>query len=85
MGKFKDKAILGTEYFRPPNPDLNDFERDIENIRKTGLNLIRTWLYWKTVNPEENEWNFEIYDKLFKIAEKNKIKVLIQINAEVVP
>jgi len=85
MIDYKNKIILGTEYFRPPNPDINDFERDIENIKKTGLNLIRTWLYWKTVNPEENKWNFEIYDKLFKIAEKNKIKVLIQINAEVVP
>lgn len=81
----KIKTIIGTQYYRPPNPEISDFPEDIEKIKKAGLKVVRTWLNWQSVNPEEGIWNFENYDKLFKLAEKNGIKVLIQINSEIPP
>jgi len=81
----KVKTVIGTEYYRPPNPEISDFEKDIEKIKKAGLKVIRTWLHWQQVNPEDGKWDFGNYDKLFKYAEKNGVKVLIQINVEVPP
>jgi len=79
------KTIIGVEYYRPPNPDIKDFKKDLENIKKAKIPLIRTWLYWQQVNPEEKKWDFSKYDRLCEIAEKNGIKVLIQLNIEVPP
>ncbi|MCD6219739.1 beta-galactosidase [Candidatus Calescamantes bacterium] len=81
----KIKTVIGTEYYRPPNPEISDFEKDIEKIKKAGLNVIRTWLHWQQVNPEDGKWDFGSYDKLFKYARKNDVKVLIQINVEIPP
>jgi len=78
-------VILGTEYYRPPNPDVTNWEEDIRKIRETGLSLIRTWIQWQQVNPVEGIWDFSMYDHLFEIARKNDIKVLIQLNIEVPP
>lgn len=81
----KINTIIGTEYYRPPNPEIKDFQKDIEKIKKAGLKVIRTWLHWQQVNPSEGRWDFTNYDKLFKYAEKNNIKVLVQLNVEVAP
>lgn len=79
------KTILGTEYYRPPNPEVRNFATDLKRIRKTGLSVIRTWLHWHQVNPSEGEWNFTNYDKLLKESGKNNVRVLLQLNIEVPP
>lgn len=81
----ENKTILGTEYYRPPNPKVEYFSEDMKRIKKAGFTIIRTWYHWQQVNPREGEWDFKNYDKLFKEAEKNNIKVLLQVNIEVPP
>lgn len=77
--------ILGVEYFRPPNPPLECWERDLRHIASLGLNTIRCWLYWRTVEPEETRWDFSAYDRLFKLAGNNGLKVLVTLIGEVPP
>jgi len=79
------KTILGTEYYRPPNPRLEHFASDLRKIRESGFSVIRTWLHWQQVNPREGKWDFANYDRLFKEAGKNGIGILLQLNIEVPP
>ena len=71
--------FLGTQYHRPPNPRREDWERDLEVIKGNGLEIIRTWLYWGSVNPSENVWVWDEYDELMALAQKKELKVLIQL------
>ncbi len=77
--------FVGTQYFRPPNPDMRDFERDLDLIAEHGIPVIRTWLYWRTVNPAPGQWDFSAYDRLFRLAGQRGLKVLVQVSIEAPP
>jgi len=77
--------FLGTQYLRPPNPRPEDWDRDLGRIRETGLEMIRVWLFWASVNPRPGVWRWEEYDRLFDLAEKHSLTVLLQIVPESAP
>lgn len=79
------KTILGVEYYRPLKPDVKYFAYDLKKIKDTDFIVIRTWFHWQQVNPFERKWDFRNYDKILEEAEKNKIKVLLQLNIKVPP
>lgn len=81
----KSSLFIGTQYFRPPNPRQEDWDRDLRRVKETGLELLRVWLYWAFVNPRPGVWVWDEYDKLFSVAEKNGLKVLLQLIPETVP
>jgi beta-galactosidase GanA len=76
---------VGSMYFRPPNPRREDWEQDLALVKKTGLDMIRIWLYWCTVNPKENKWVWDQYDQIMDLAQKNNLKVLIQYMCDAPP
>jgi beta-galactosidase len=71
--------FLGTEYYRPPNPRPEDWEHDLRLIRETGLEVVRTWLYWRRVEPQEGVWVWDEYDRLADLAAHHGLKLLIQL------
>ena len=77
--------ILGTQYYRPPNPRREDWERDLDMIKAHGIELIRTWMYWSRVNPREGVWTWEEYDQLLELAAERGLKVLIQLMCDASP
>jgi len=77
--------FIGTQYYRPPNPALEDWDRDLALITRYGLKLIRTWLYWSHVNPESGLWDYSDYDRLLELATKNDLCLLIQLVPESAP
>lgn len=77
--------IFGIEYFRPPNPPAENWAADLKQIVALGFNTIRCWLYWRTVEPEEGHWDFSAYDRLFQLAAKNRLRVLVTLIAEAPP
>ena len=79
------RVFIGTQYYRPPNPHQQDWDRDLARIRQTGIPVIRTWVYWARVNPRPGQWDFSEYDRLFDLAEKHGLKVLVQLMADVAP
>jgi beta-galactosidase GanA len=74
--------IFGIQYERYPNPPAQEWRRDLTKIREMGFDFIRTWLYWRKVNPVEGEWDFSHYDRLLGIAHECGLKVQIQLFAE---
>ena len=77
--------ILGVQYERMPNPRPEDWDRDVQNIAAMGLSVLRTWLYWRKVNPAPGVWTWEHYDRLFETAARHGIKVQIQLFCEAPP
>ena len=77
--------FLGTQYYRPPNPPQRDWERDLALIKDTGLDLVRTWLYWARVNPRPGQWVWEDYDRFMDLADRHGLKALIQLMMDGTP
>ncbi len=77
--------FLGTQYFRPPNPRPEDFDRDLKLMRESGVRVAKTWVYWSKVNPRPGSWDFALYDRFFDAAERQGMQVLIQIMADSAP
>jgi len=76
---------LGIQYYRPPNPDRVDWEIDYPNMKEAGLEVIRFWVPWRCVEPEQGTWVFDDYDRLFRLAEQHGLKVLVQLIPEAAP
>lgn len=38
------EMFLGTQYYRQPNPPLQDWERDLDHIRRLGFKVVRLWI-----------------------------------------
>ena len=76
---------LGIQYYRPPNPDRMDWEIDYPNMKAAGLEVIRFWVPWRCVEPEQGAWDFDDYDRLFSLAEQHGLKVLVQLLPEAAP
>jgi beta-galactosidase GanA len=77
--------FLGTQYHRPPNPRPEDWERDLQLIKETGLELVRTWLYWRWVEPQEGIWVWEEYDRLADLVDRYGLKLFIQLMCDAPP
>jgi len=77
--------FLGTQYYRPPNPRREDWDRDLARIKEHGLELIRTWVYWSRVNPRRERWAWDEYDQLLGLAEKHGLEVFLQLMCDAPP
>ena len=81
----QSRIFIGAQYYRPPNPRREDWDRDLHRAKETGLQVIRVWMYWATVHPHPETWDWKDYDLLFDAAERNGVSVLLQYMPEAVP
>ncbi|MCX6970720.1 MAG: beta-galactosidase [Verrucomicrobia bacterium] len=77
--------LIGTQYYRPPNPEPNEWEADFRQIAALGFSLVRCWIYWRAVEPREGKWIWEDYDRFMDLAEKHGLKVVLQLVPESQP
>ncbi|MFX1283541.1 MAG: beta-galactosidase [Promethearchaeota archaeon] len=70
---------------QPTQESYEIAQRDIENIRKLGFNSVKFWVDWLTVEPEPGVWNLNFIDPLMELAEKNKLKVIMQLYLDSAP
>jgi beta-galactosidase len=68
-----------------PHPRREDWERDLRLIKEHGVYMIRHWMEWSKINPKEGKWVWDDADRLFDLAQKNNLKVLIQVFPDNVP
>lgn len=77
--------LTGIQYFRDPNPAEELWEKDLHDIAVAGFGFIGCWVPWRYVNPADGHWEFEKYGRLLRLAEKNGLKVRIQLVPESAP
>jgi len=71
----KSRIWFGTQYYRPPHPPQEYWEKDFSLLKKAGLQVIRIWVYWRWVERKENNYFFQDMDRLFHLAEKYQLFV----------
>lgn len=77
--------IYGTQYYRSPTPQLDQWERDMENIRELGFNTVKIWAQWRSNAPSEGSYDFSDIHRLMDIAHKNGLMVVINIIMDLAP
>lgn len=76
---------LGVQYYRPPFPMQRYWADDFKRIREAGLNTVQLWVLWSWVEATPGTFNFDDYDRLIELAEKNGLGVVLSAIAEVQP
>ena len=68
MARDCSTRFIGTQFYRHPNPPVEDWPRDLARIRDSGLKVVRTWLYWLRTNPKPGHWDFSDTDRLLFVS-----------------
>jgi len=76
---------FGTQYYRAPSPPPEAWEQDLANIARLGLNTVKFWVQWRWNNPDEGQYMFDDIDRLMDIAEKNRLRVMLNTIVDVAP
>jgi beta-galactosidase GanA len=66
----------GVAYYRPPTPLQKYWEKDLRNIRESGLNMIRVSCFWSWIEKDEGRFDFTEFDLLSDLARKNGLKII---------
>lgn len=86
--KFPETAnsiILGSQYYRPPTPSAENWERDMERMKVAGLNTVQLWAVWGWIEPEEGKFVYDDYDRLVDLAHQNGLKIVISTITDLQP
>ena len=51
--------VFGTQYLRGASPERDQWDRDMENMRKMGFNTLRAWLVWNACEKADGEIDHE--------------------------
>ncbi|WP_432799952.1 beta-galactosidase [Poriferisphaera sp. WC338] len=79
------RFFLGTQYYRPPFPRDGAWEQDLREIREVGIDAIVCWVVWGWCEPQEGEYVFDDYDRLFDLAAANGLEVILSVLPELNP
>ena len=77
--------VYGTQYYRAPTPLPEEWENDFKNFSRHGLNTIQLRLQWRQHEKRRGEYDFSDSDRLFELAEKYQIKVIVKLMLENAP
>ncbi len=66
--------------YYPLVQDKNDWEKDIKEMKKSGISLIRTaelFCAWDQIETEEGSYHFQWLDEFFDLCNKYEMKILL--------
>ena len=67
--------VYGTQYLRGFTPEKDQWERDMENMKKIGFNTIRAWLVWNALERREGEIDYEYLNDFLECAGRYDLQV----------
>ncbi|MDD5697638.1 MAG: beta-galactosidase [Victivallaceae bacterium] len=76
---------LGVQYYRAPFPDQKYWKDDFAKIKDSGFNTVQLWVLWAWVEARPDKFNFNDYDQLVELADKNGLGVVLSTIAEIQP
>lgn len=77
--------FYGAQYFRPPFPFRDCWERDFENMRSLGFNYVKLWAVWNFIETAPGVFDFSDLDDLVDLAGKYGLAVVINLIPEGAP
>ena len=79
------KFYYGAQYFRPPTPPPEEWDRDFSNMKKCGMNIVRMWCLWNWHEPAEGVYDWQDIDGLLKMCRKHDMEMILLISLESTP
>ncbi len=67
--------VLGTQYLRGASPERDQWERDLENIKKMGFNTVRAWLVWNAIERAEGRIDYDYLSEFLNLVKKYELEV----------
>ncbi len=77
--------IFGIQYYRAPTPLPEEWEVDLENIKKMGFNTIQLRPQWRWHERLHGQFYWDDLDRLFDLSEKNGLNVVFKFFLESAP
>ncbi len=77
--------IFGAQYYRPPFPGRECWDRDLANMADLGFNTVKLWAVWNWIEPVRGRLDFSDLDELCRIAERRGLGVVINAIPEGAP
>jgi len=71
--------VYGATYFISEVPSPEFWEKDLEEIRKRGMNTVKILAVWEDVEPEESKYRLENHKALLGLCQKVGLDVLLEI------
>ena len=81
----KEYFPFGSQYYRAPSPQKEDWEADLKKMSELGFNTVKFWVQWRWNNPAEGEFYFDDIDELMDLAEKYNLRVMLNTIFDVAP
>ncbi len=82
---FFKEILYGTQYYRAPTPLPEEWDKDMANIERIGLDTVQIRIQWRFNEPREGEYKFDDIDGLFATAKKHNLKVIFKFLLETAP
>jgi len=76
---------LGVQYYRPPFPRSDYWDKDLRRVHESGLDTLQLWVVWGWVESSPDEFQFDDYDTLIELALKHELKVVLSTIVAVQP
>ncbi|MEV0713260.1 beta-galactosidase [Asanoa sp. NPDC050611] len=77
--------IVGAQYYRPPNPPRDDWERDLARMRSAGFDTVKLWACWSWMQPTPDTIDFADLDRLLDLAHEQGLGVVVNTILENAP
>lgn len=77
--------IFGAQYYRPPFPSRDCWERDLGHMKELGFNTVKFWAVWNWIERTKGVFDFEELDSLVAIAGKHGLRVILNTIPEGAP
>ena len=77
--------IFGAQYYRPPFPGRECWDRDLANMADLGFDTVKLWAVWNWIEPVRGRLDFTDLDDLCGIAERRGLQVVINTIPEGAP
>ncbi|HZY62165.1 MAG TPA: beta-galactosidase [Edaphobacter sp.] len=58
---------------------------DLDEIKETGFNTVKTWIDWESGEPKPGQFNFDNLNLLMRLAHERGLRVIIQIYLDSAP
>ena len=77
--------LYGAQYFRPPFPRQDCWERDLAHMEAMGFNCIKLWAVWNAIEKVQGVFDYSDLDILVGLAKKYHLQVIINLISEGAP
>ena len=67
--------VFGSQYLRGYTPEKDQWEKDMENMKKLGFNTIRAWFLWNAIEKSEGNFDYDYISDFLTLAGKYDLQV----------